>query len=155
MTDYDYIAGFRNDNQKVISQFYTKYSSEFCKNISRKYSIKDEDLLYDIFQDAVIRLWRNIQDGKLTESTLTTTLTGYLYGIGEKVTLEPLRKRKEVYLSAEDTPLVKQQMSEDPYITWLEEVEEPMRLFASTHSPNERLAEWECLTDSYKTEASR
>lgn len=90
MTDYDYIAGFRNDNQKVISQFYTKYSSEFCKNISRKYSIKDEDLLSDIFQDAVIRLWRNIQDGKLTDSTLTTTLTGYLYGVGEKVALETL-----------------------------------------------------------------
>lgn len=150
MTDYDYIAGFRNDNQKVISQFYTKYSSEFCKNISRKYSIKDEDLLSDIFQDAVIRLWRNIQDGKLTESTLTTTITGYLYGIGEKVALETLRKRKEVYLSAEYTPVVKQQMSEDPYITWLEEVEEPMRLFASTHSPSERLVEWERLTDSYK-----
>lgn len=150
MTDRDYISAFRNDNQKVISLFYTKCNNEFCKNIRRKYGIRDEDLLSDIFQDSVIRLWRNIQDGKLTADTLTTTLIGYLYGIGEKVTLETLRKRKEVYLNTEDTPVVKQQISEDPYIVWLEEVEEPMRLFASTHSHAERIAEWERLTDLYK-----
>lgn len=150
MTDYDYISAFRTDNQQAISLFYTKCNNEFCKNIRRKYGIHDEDLVADIFQDSVIRLWRNIQDGKLTADTLTTTLTGYLYGIGEKVALETLRKRKEVYLSTEDTPISKLQISEDPYITWLEEVEEPMRLYASTHSHAERIAEWERLTDSYE-----
>lgn len=150
MTDHDYISAFRNDNQKAISLFYTKHRNEFCKNIRRKYGIRDEDLLSDIFQDSVIRLWRNIQDGKLTESTLTTALTGYLYGIGEKVALENLRKRKEIYRNAEDAPIAKQQILEDPYIAWLEEVEEPMRLFTSAHSHDECIAELERLTDAYR-----
>ncbi len=150
MTDHDYIAAFRTNNQHGINSFYAKCHSDFRKNISRKYSIKDDDLLSDIFQDAVIRLWRNIQDGKLTEENLTTTLSGYLYGIGERVALEYIRKRREVSLYSVETPIVTQPIAEDPYFVWLAEVEEPMRLFAPTHTHEECIAEWERRTDLYK-----
>ena len=150
MTDHNYIAAFRSNDQQGINSFYARCRSDFRKNISRKFNIKDEDLLSDIFQDSVIRLWRNIQDDKLTEENLTTTLSGYLYGVGERVALEYIRKNKEITLNSIETPIVTQPITEDPYFVWLAEVEEPMRLFAPSHTHEECVAEWERRTNLYK-----
>ncbi len=150
MTDNDYISAFRNNDQKSINSFYAKYSTDLRKNIRRKYGIADEDLLADIFQDSVIRLWQNVQDGKLTADNLTTTLAGYLYGIAERVALETIRKHREIKLTSADAPIGNSPIEEDPYFVWLAEVEEPMRLFASSHTHEECVAEWERRTDLYK-----
>lgn len=149
MTDKDYMLAFRTNNQNVIGLFYEKHRKDFLKNISRKFQIQDIDILTDIFQDSVIRLWQNVQNGKLMEESLTTTLAGYLYGIGEKVALETIRKRKEVYIDVEN-PIGKPVVVDDAYPLWLEMVEEPMRQFVVKHPREECLLEWTRLVELYQ-----
>ena len=92
MTDIDYIAAFRNDDQRAITHFYNKHRDGFLHDIGGRYRILDADLLSEIFQEAVVRLWRNIRSGKLTENDLTTTLAGYLYSVGRLVAMEIFRR---------------------------------------------------------------
>lgn len=152
MTDQEYINAFRTDDQRTINRFYAAFRADFLKAISSKFAIKDDYLLSDIFQDTCIRLWRNIQGDRLTSDSLTSSLAGYLYGIGERVALEMLRKNKGKYgPSPEDTP--RQQsgynFQEDPFYLWLVQVDEPMRRFAQSHTKDECQAEWERLNSLY------
>jgi DNA-directed RNA polymerase specialized sigma24 family protein len=103
MTTKEYIEAFRRSDQAVIRQFYNRYRPEFFQQIGAAFSITDEDLLADIWQDSVIRLWQLIGDGKVTEERLgNKTLMAFLIGIGEKITYENLRKLKEQNLSDPD-----------------------------------------------------
>ena len=92
MTDIDYISAFRNDNQLAITRFYTIHRDAFLRDIGRHYRILNNDLLSEIFQEAVVRVWKNIKSGKLSETNLTTSLAGYLYSVGRLVALEILRR---------------------------------------------------------------
>ena len=92
MTDIEYIKAFRDDNQRAIARFYNEYRDGFLHNIGSRYRIRNEDLLAEIYQESVIRLWNNIIRGKLTESNLTSPLAGYLYCIGRYVVLEIFRR---------------------------------------------------------------
>lgn len=92
MTDIDYIAAFRNDNQRATTHFYAKHRDVFFRDIGKYYHIRDTDLLSEIYQESVVRLWKNIKNGKLSEANLTTSLAGYLYSVGRLVALEILRR---------------------------------------------------------------
>ena len=92
MTDIDYIAAFRNDNQRATTHFYAKHRDVFFRDIGKYYLIRDTDLLSEIYQESVVRLWKNIKNGKLSENNLTTSLAGYLYSVGRLVALEILRR---------------------------------------------------------------
>lgn len=92
MTDIEHIQAFRLDNQHALSRFYKEYRDGFIRDIGRYYNTHNPDLLSDIYQESVIRLWNNIQRGKLSEQTLTSTLAGYLFSIGRNVALEIFRK---------------------------------------------------------------
>lgn len=107
MTNHEYIIGFQNNDQRVITTFYEKFEKNFKRNLSSKHSIHDEDLLADIYQETIIRLWENIQRGRIAQENLTADIAGYLYGIGKNVLREQFRKMKEQ--SLEDFP----QLSED------------------------------------------
>ena len=111
MTDGEYIRAFRADDQTIITRFYNEHRAVFVRDIGKYFRILNEDLLADIFQEAIIRLWRNIATDKLTEQTLSTTLAGYLFSIGKYVAQEKFRDtREEVTDSGElnvqsDSPL--------------------------------------------------
>lgn len=61
-------------------------------NFARKYGLGDADIL-DIYQDAYIVLYENIQNGKLVE--LKSSVATYLISIGKYKILERLRKKKK------------------------------------------------------------
>ena len=118
MTDQEYINAFRTDDQQTINRFYAAFRAAFLKAISSKFAIKDDYLLADIFQDTCIRLWRNIQGDRLTSDGLTSSLAGYLYGIGERVALEMLRKNKGKYVAFPEDSTLQQpgyNFQDDPY----------------------------------------
>ncbi len=73
MTDADYIRGFRDNDDRVIGLFYKKHRQAFFAFFKRTYS-KDDAYIAELFQDSCIKLWRNVQDGKLTEQMLESTL---------------------------------------------------------------------------------
>ena len=50
MTNHEYIIGFQNNDQRVITTFYEKFEKNFKRNLISKHSIHDEDLLADIAQ---------------------------------------------------------------------------------------------------------
>jgi len=106
MSTKDYIEAFRRSDQAVIRQFYNQYRAEFFRQIGVPFSITDEDLLADVWQDSVVRLWQLIGDGKLNEERLgNKTLMAFLIGIGEKIMYENLRKLKEQNLPDPDMQL--------------------------------------------------
>ena len=102
MTNKEYYIGFQTNDQQVIASFYEKFQSNFKRSLISKFSIPDDDLLADVYQDTIIRLWENIQRARITLDNLTSDLTGYLFGIGENVLRERLRKQKEILI--EDLP---------------------------------------------------
>ncbi|GAA3628005.1 RNA polymerase sigma factor [Flavivirga jejuensis] len=61
-------------------------------NFAKKYGIAEEDIL-DIYQDAYIVFYENIQTGKLAE--LRSSLATYLMSIGKYMILDKLRKNKK------------------------------------------------------------
>ena len=102
ITSAEYFKAFQSNDQRIISLFYEQHERNFKQLLSSKYTITDEDFLADIYQDTIIRLWENIQRNRITIETLTTNIGGYLYGIGENVLREQLRKQKET--SIEELP---------------------------------------------------
>ncbi len=92
MNDNDYIVAFRSNDQQKISRFYKEYRDGFLHGIGSHYHIINSDLLAEIFQESVVRLWKNIRCGKLNENTLTSSLAGYLFKTGKNVALEIFRR---------------------------------------------------------------
>lgn len=152
MTDQEYINAFRTDDQQTMTRFYNAFRADFLKAISSKFAIKDDDQLAEIFQDTCIRLWCNIQGDRLTSDSLTSSLAGYLYGIGERVALEILRKNKGKYGPPQEESIPQPpsfNFQDDPYYLWLVQVDEPMRRFSPKHTQEECQAEWERLNSLY------
>lgn len=92
MSDHEYIVAFRVGNQRAITSFYAKHRKDFLHDIGSYFHVLNSDLLSEIFQESVIRLWKNITSGKLSEDSLSTTLAGYLFSIGRNVAMEIFRR---------------------------------------------------------------
>ncbi len=95
MTDVEYIRGFRNNNENVIAAFYKSARPSFFAYFRTHFS-KDESYILDIFQDACIVLWNNINHGKLTEDDLRSTLSTYFLSIGKYTMMAKDRKYREI-----------------------------------------------------------
>lgn len=151
MTDQEYIQAFRRNEQSVITAFYTQNKERFITHIGRKFHILDRDTLFDVYQDSIWRLWRIIQQGKLIEEKLTSSLVAYLQeGIGEKVMLETLRKQKESLASEEQLRLLEDELDDIDDVIAQEERIETIRQTISTMgkpcSPLLKLFYWEKLS---------
>lgn len=95
MTDVEYIRGFRGNDEKVIVAFYKSVRPSFFAYFRTHFS-KDESYILDIFQDACIVLWNNINHGKLTEDGMRSTLSTYFLSIGKYTMMAKDRKYKEI-----------------------------------------------------------
>lgn len=117
MTDKDYIVAFRSNDQRSITRFYDDYRDGFLHDIGSYYRIIDSELIAEIFQESVIRLWTNIRNDKLNENTLTSPLAGYLFCVGKNVALEIFRREgirfKKPIEDSEDEASKKEAMAED------------------------------------------
>ncbi len=95
MTDVEYIRGFRNNDERVISTFYKTIRPAFFAYFRTHFS-KDDAYILDLFQDTCIVLWKNIQHGKLTEAGLRSALSTYFLSIGKYTMMAKDRKYKEI-----------------------------------------------------------
>lgn len=93
MTDQQIIDGFRNNDRKIINRFYAANKGAFFNHFRNTYG-KDDDYLIDLYQDANVTLWENIQKGKLGK--MTSTLTTYLFAVGKYKMMANDRKFKEM-----------------------------------------------------------
>ncbi len=105
-TDVEYIRAFREDDKSLINRFYRQFREDFYGYIQKQFEIRLEEDREDIFQESVARLWENIQRGKLSENTLTSSLYWYFKKIVDNVTKEHIRKQKNyVVTDIENEPI--------------------------------------------------
>jgi len=98
MNDNQIIEQLKQRNQNALKTVYIDYKAEFLKFMSR-YNANNE-ILEDIFQDAIIVLFENAQKGKL--DTLKSTVKTYLFATGKFMLFKYFRdSKKEV--PTEDT----------------------------------------------------
>lgn len=95
MTDTDYISGFKNNNESIISSFYKEYKDRFCSYFKSHFG-KTGEYLTDLFQDSCLILWQNIRDDKLRQDNLTSSLLTYLLSVGKYTMMARDRKYKEI-----------------------------------------------------------
>ena len=95
MKDIDIINGFLRNDERIITNFYSEFKFRFCTFFRTRYA-KDEEYVNDLYQDACAVFWNNIQTGKLTIDTLTSSISTYLISIGKYSLMAKDRKYKEI-----------------------------------------------------------
>jgi len=81
----------KNGSETAFKDVYES-NRELFINFARKYGLGNEDIL-DIYQDAYIVFYENIQNGKLVE--MKSTVATYLISIGKYKILDRLRKNSK------------------------------------------------------------
>ena len=76
MTDTEYIQAFRARNNKANTLFYREYRESFIAFLANKFQSLNQQLLAEVFQESVSRVWENIERGKLS------LLLGRIYYVG-------------------------------------------------------------------------
>jgi len=76
MTDTEYIQAFRAKNNKAITLFYREYRKSFMAFLANKFHSLNQQLLAEVFQESVSRVWENIERGNLA------LLFGRIYSVG-------------------------------------------------------------------------
>lgn len=99
LSDKSIIEGIRNQDDKVLNWVYDNYYQSVRIHITKNSGTADD--VSDIFQDAVIVLYRQICDGNLS---LTTDLKGYFFGIAKNLWSNQLRQKKETQELRADIP---------------------------------------------------
>ena len=105
--DQQLIAQIKEGNEASLVEVYQRYRPPFIQWAQNSYKV-DESTAADVFQDAVICLYRNIVKGKL--ENLTSSLKTYLFAIGKNV----LRKKLQtpVALDHDDLRVVENLQAE-------------------------------------------
>ncbi len=95
VSDKALFKSLRDGSEIAFKTVYEANRNTFL-NFAKKYGLDTEDIL-DVYQDAYIAFYENIQNGKLIE--LKSSLGTYLIGIGKYMVLERLRKNKKTVRS--------------------------------------------------------
>ncbi len=98
MKDEQLLAELKKRDRNALKSVYIEYKTEFFKFASRY--TKDDSLLEDVFQDAIIVLYENALAGKLDH--LKSCLKTYLFGTGKFMLFKHFRdSKKQVYTDEE------------------------------------------------------
>lgn len=97
MTDEQLIADMKNRNRNALKVVYKDYREEFFR-FAHRYDTQ-QSYLEDIFQDAILALYENAQNGKL--DTLKSSVKTYLFSIGKFMLFKTFRDTKE-FVTDED-----------------------------------------------------
>lgn len=90
-------------DERVVEQIYQQYRPSFLQWAARHYPLAEPELL-DVYQDAVIILYQNVVEEKVTE--LRSTISTYLFGIAKNLILKKLRKQKRTAVRLDEIPEV-------------------------------------------------
>lgn len=96
--DQQLIAKIKEGDEASVVEVYQRYRPSFIQWAQHSYRV-DEPTAADVFQDAVVCLYRNIVKGKL--ENLTSSLKTYLFAIGKNV----LRKKLQTQVALDNDDL--------------------------------------------------
>lgn len=133
----DILDRLRKHPNEVLVELYRDYRKEFMSWSYKSFGA-DTDVASDCFQDAMIVLYKNVQNGKLTD--LQSSIKTYLFSIGRNVLLRRFEaERREV-------PMSEHGYSEEV----LEDIEFP-ELYAGNKAENKIAALMQSLKDPCKS----
>jgi RNA polymerase sigma factor (sigma-70 family) len=89
--DIAHLLSFKNGNSHALDDFYLKHRREFLKWAEKAFGIDSSEAL-DVYQDAILILYENIQRGKLHQ--LDASLKTYFFGICKNLVLKKLARSK-------------------------------------------------------------
>lgn len=98
MNDETLISRLKKGDRDALKDIYLNFKSEFFR-FSSRYDIEDE-VLEDIYQDAIIILWEKAQMGKI--DNLTCTIKTYLFSIAKYMIYDYSRKSSKIMFSLDD-----------------------------------------------------
>lgn len=87
------IDKIKRGDDATLNAVYRNFRGEFLVWAARRFNMQEDDAA-DIFQDAVIVLYRNIAKGHLTE--LQSSLKTYLFGIGKNLLLKKVTSNVKI-----------------------------------------------------------
>ena len=96
-------------NSKAIELLYKVFREDFIQWLQRSQSCSREEAR-DIFQESVMALYKGIKAGKIVE--IQMTVKSYLFGIGKKIYLTKLRKKKVETTGMDSIPNLSEELFE-------------------------------------------
>lgn len=90
-SDQSLFEALKNGSETAFKKVYED-NRELFLNFAKKYSLGDVEVL-DLYQDAYVALYENIQNGKFSE--LKSSISTYLISIGKYKIMERLRKKSK------------------------------------------------------------
>lgn len=90
------IERLKAEPEKTMREIYHDHRNSFISWLCKSYS-SDEDFAADCFQDAILVVFNNVRDNKLT--SLSSEFKTYLFSIGKNVFLKEKAKFKKVNMS--------------------------------------------------------
>jgi len=103
------IDQIRSGQEQVLFDLYRTYREAFIEWATFSYTVAADDAR-DLYQDAFIIFWLNIQDGKLTH--LTVNVKTYIFSIGKHLLINFIRKKSRT-VTFEPSELIN--LSYDPF----------------------------------------
>lgn len=97
------LQAIRAGDETVVNRIYQENRERFLGWARHHYPL-EEEILVDIYQDAVIILYQNVVEEKITE--LKSSLSTYLFGIAKNLILKALRQNKRTPLQLDQIPEV-------------------------------------------------
>ena len=97
LTDNQKISAIRLRNEYLIGEIYNLYRNEFIHLFKQRLR-KNDDTIFDIYQEAFLELCHKIYTNKLNEENLRSTLKTYLFGVGKYMLINTIRHNKRQIL---------------------------------------------------------
>lgn len=88
----DIISAIQGGDETIMEVVYDQYRTEFLVWGQKSYPLEREALI-DIYQDAVIILYQNVAEKKMT--SLSSTLKTYLFGIAKHLIFRELNRQNK------------------------------------------------------------
>ncbi len=94
--NHSFIEEIKSDHKGTLEKFYNEQKSGFMSWARSRFDC-DQDTIVDVFQDAIVTLYHNIKEGKITG--FETTPGAYLFGIARNLMLKRNLKDRRTTLT--------------------------------------------------------
>ena len=98
-TDRELLTAMRDGREEAVERIYRTHRPTFLAWAERRYDVPRQVLL-DVYQDAVIILYQNVVEEKVTE--LRSSVKTYLFGIAKYLILKHFRDQRRLHAGDEE-----------------------------------------------------
>ncbi len=92
----DFIDIVKSNNRQKLKEFYLINKDKFTSWASKRYEV-DKDTIIDVYQDAIVTLYQNIMEDKVTSFTIAPG--AYLFGIAKNILNKRSLRSKKMKLT--------------------------------------------------------